>query len=65
MEQSALTHVHHTHCTLMQLDTTADQSMTFLGIDFKKHDIWRGSVEKPTAKDFVVRKVRTIDWNEV
>jgi hypothetical protein len=65
VEQSAPTQARHTHCTPMQLGTTADQSMTFLGTDFKKHAIWQGSVEKPTAKDFVVRKVRTIDWNEV
>jgi hypothetical protein len=39
--------------------------MTFLGTDFEKHAIWQGSVEKPAAKDFVARKVRTIDWNKV
>jgi hypothetical protein len=39
--------------------------MTFLGTDFKKHAIWQGSVEKPAAKDFVARKVRTIEWNKV
>ncbi len=49
----------------MQLGTTADQSMTFLGTDFVKHAIWQGSVEKPAAKDFVVRKVCTINWNKV
>jgi hypothetical protein len=65
MEQSAPAHVHHIHCTPMQLGTTADRSMTFLGTDFKKHAIWQRSIEKPAAKDFVVKKVRTIDWNEV
>jgi hypothetical protein len=65
VEQSAPTQVRHTHCTPMQLSTTADQSMTFLGTDFKKRAIWQGSVEEPAAKDFVVRKVRTIEWNKV
>jgi hypothetical protein len=49
----------------MQLGTTADRSTTFLGTDFEKHAIWQGSVEEPTAKDFVASKVRTIEWNEV
>ncbi len=49
----------------MQLGTTADRSITFLGTDFEKHAIWQGSVEKPTAKDFVARKVHTIEWNKV
>jgi hypothetical protein len=49
----------------MQLGTTAGQSRTFLGTDFKKRAIWQGSVEEPAAKDFVVRKVRTIEWNKV
>jgi hypothetical protein len=65
VEQSALTHVHHTHCTPMQLGTTANQRKRFLGTDFKKHAIWQGSVEEPAANDFVARKVRTIEWNEV
>jgi hypothetical protein len=64
-EQSAPTHACHTHCTPMHLGTTADWSMTFFGTDFMKHAIWQGSVEEPTAKDFVARKVRTIVWNEV
>ena len=33
--------------------------------DFEKHDKWQGYVEEPSAKNFVVRKVRTIEWNEV
>jgi len=49
----------------MQLGTTADRSMTFLGTDFVKHAIWQGSVEEPAAKDFVAGKVPTIEWNEV
>jgi hypothetical protein len=57
--------VHHTHCASSQLGTTANQSITFLGTDFKKRAIWQGSIEKPSAKDFVARKVRTIEWNEV
>jgi hypothetical protein len=39
--------------------------MMFLGTDFVKHAIWQGSVEEPAAKDFVVRKVCTIEWNKV
>ncbi len=49
----------------MQLGTTADRSTTFLGTDFEKRAIWQGSVEEPAAKDFVARKVCTIEWNEV
>ncbi len=41
MEQSAPTHARHTHCTPMQLGTTADRSMTFLWTDFVKHAIWQ------------------------
>jgi hypothetical protein len=65
IEQLAPTHVHHTNCTPMQLGSTADQSIIFLGIDFKKHAIQQGSVDEPAAKDFVARKVRTIEWNKV
>ncbi len=62
---SALTHACHTHCTLMYLGMTADQSMMFLRTDFVKHVIWQGSVEKPTANVIVVRKVCTIDLDKV
>ncbi len=65
IEQSALTHVHHTHCTSRQLGTTANRSTMFLGTDFKKRAIWQGSVEEHAAKDFVARKVCTIEWNKV
>ncbi len=65
VEQSAPAHARHTHCTPMHLGTTADQSVTFLGTDFEKRAIWQGSVEKPAAKKFLARKVRTINWNEV
>ncbi len=65
IEQSALTHVRHTHCASRQLGTTAKQSTTFFGTDFEKHAIWQGSVEGPTAKDFVASKVHTIEWNKV
>jgi hypothetical protein len=41
------------------------EGMTFLGTDFEKRAKWQGSVEEPTAKDFVARKVCTIKWNEV
>jgi hypothetical protein len=39
--------------------------MTSLGNDFKTHAKWQGSIEGPTAKDFVAREVRTIELNEV
>jgi hypothetical protein len=39
--------------------------MTSLGTDFKTHAKWQGSVEKPTGKDFVARKVCTIKMNKV
>jgi hypothetical protein len=41
------------------------KGMTFLGTDFEKRAKWQGSIEEPTAKEFVARKVRTIEWNEV
>ncbi len=65
VEQTAPTHAHHTHCASRQLGTTANQSMTFLGTDFEKRAKWQGYVEEPAAKNFVVRKVHTIKWNEV
>jgi hypothetical protein len=37
----------------------------FLGTDFKKRAIWQGSIEELAVKDFVARKVRTIEWNKV
>ncbi len=36
------------------------KDMTSLGTDFEMHAIWQGYVEDPAAKDFVVRKARTI-----
>jgi hypothetical protein len=39
--------------------------MTSLGTDFKTHAKWQGYIEEPTAKDFVARKVRTTELNEV
>jgi hypothetical protein len=39
--------------------------MTSLGTDFETHAKWQGSIEEPTAKDFLARKVRTIELNEV
>jgi hypothetical protein len=65
VEQSASTHARHTHCTPMQLGTTANRSKTFLGTDFEKRAKWRGSIKEPAAKNFVARKVHTIEWNEV
>jgi hypothetical protein len=34
--------------------------MTSFRTDFEMHAIWQGYIEDPTAKDFVVRKARTI-----
>ncbi len=39
--------------------------MAFIVTDFKKHAKWQGYVEEPAAKNFVVRKVHIIKWNEV
>jgi hypothetical protein len=39
--------------------------MMSLGTDFEMHAKWQGSVEEPAAKDFIARKVRTIELNEV
>jgi hypothetical protein len=39
--------------------------MTSLGTDFKKRSKWQGYVEEPAAKDFVVRKVHTIELTKV
>ncbi len=61
VEQSAPTHARPTHCTPMQLGTTADRSKMFLGTDFKKCAKWQGSIEEPAAKDFAASKVRTIN----
>jgi len=36
-----------------------------LGTDFEMHAMWQGYVEEPAAKDFVARKVRTIELNKV
>jgi hypothetical protein len=41
------------------------EGMTSLGTDFKTHIKWQGSIEEPAAKDFIARKVRTIEWNKV
>jgi hypothetical protein len=49
----------------MPFTPTAIEGVTSLGTDFKKRAIWQGSVEEPAAKNFVVRKVRTIEWNKV
>jgi hypothetical protein len=36
------------------------KDMMSLGTDFETHAIWQGYIEDPAAKDFVVRKARTI-----
>ena len=41
------------------------EGMMSLGTDFETHAKWQGSVEEPAAKDFVARKVHTIEGNEV
>ncbi len=38
--------------------------MMSLGTEFEKHAKWQGSIEEPAAKDFVARKVHTIELNE-
>ncbi len=40
------------------------EDVTSLRTDFETHAKWQGSVEEPAAKDFVVRKVRTIELNK-
>ncbi len=39
--------------------------MTSLGTDFETHAIWQGYIEDPAAKNFVVRKARTIALSKV
>jgi hypothetical protein len=39
--------------------------MTSLGTNFETHDKWQGSIEEPAAKDFLARKVHTIELNKV
>jgi hypothetical protein len=41
------------------------EGMTLLRTDFEAHAKWQGSVEEPTAKDFVVREVSNIELNKV
>jgi hypothetical protein len=41
------------------------KGMMSLETDFERHAKWQGYVEEPTAKDFVARKVRTIELTEV
>jgi hypothetical protein len=41
------------------------EDMMSLGTDFKKHAKWQGPIEEPAVKDFVARKVRTIELNKV
>ncbi len=40
------------------------KDMMSLGTDFETHAIWQGYVEEPNARDFVVRKARTIPLSE-
>ncbi len=40
------------------------EGMASLGTDFEMQAKWQGSIEEPTAKDFVARKVRTTVLNE-
>jgi hypothetical protein len=41
------------------------KDVTFLGTDFEMHVKWQGSVEEPAAKDFIAKKVNTIELNKV
>jgi hypothetical protein len=38
------------------------EGMTSFGTDFDMHAKWQGSIEEPNAKDFVARKVCTIEY---
>jgi hypothetical protein len=39
--------------------------MTSIVTDFEKHAKWQGYIEEPAAKNFIVKKICTIEWNEV
>jgi hypothetical protein len=39
--------------------------MMSLGTDFEKRANWQGFVEEPAAKDFLARKVRTVELTKV
>jgi hypothetical protein len=41
------------------------EGMMPLGTDFEMHAKWQGSIEEPTAKNFVARKVHTIALSKV
>jgi hypothetical protein len=41
------------------------KDITSLGTDFEAHTKWQGSIEEPAVKDFVAKKVRTIELNKV
>jgi hypothetical protein len=41
------------------------EDMMSLGIAFEMHAKWQGYIEEPTAKDFIGRKVCTIELNKV
>jgi hypothetical protein len=41
------------------------KDMTSLGTDFKAYAKWQWSVEEPAMKDFIARKVHTIEVNKV
>ncbi len=58
-DQPRLSHVTST-ALLCRWGRQSLKDMTSLGTDFEMHAIWQGYIEEPTAKDFVVRKARTI-----
>ncbi len=41
------------------------EDVTSYGTNFETHAKWQGSIEEPAVKDFVARKVHTIELNEV
>jgi hypothetical protein len=41
------------------------KGLTSIVTDFEKRAKWQEYVEEPGAKNFVVRKVHTIEWNKV
>jgi hypothetical protein len=41
------------------------KGMLSIGTDFEKRAKWQGYIEEPAAKDFIARKVRTIELTKV
>jgi hypothetical protein len=65
VEQSAPTHAVTPTAFLCSWVLQPIEGMTFIVTDIEKHAKWQRYIEEPTPKNFVVRKVRTIEWNKV